>query len=123
MTDRMVALQRAFAQEAGVRLVSVSVDPSYDTPEVLAAYARRAGVHADRWRLLTGSKEQVRRLAQEGFQLGVGDDGTPEEPITHSVRLVLVDRQGRIRGYYDAMDAERFEHLRRDVRSLLQPAS
>ena len=121
MSSQMALLQRAFARVPGVQLVSFTVDPEHDAPPVLAAYAAHYKAQAGRWRFLTGSREAVWRLAREGFQLGVGEDGTAEEPITHSVRLVLVDRAGRIRGYYDATDAAAVQRLRGDVRRLLGP--
>lgn len=119
MSARMAELQRTFERAPEVQLVSFTVDPEHDTPTVLADYARHYGASADRWRLLTGEREAVWRLAREGFRLGVGEGGTAEEPITHSVRLVLVDRAGRLRGTYEATDAAAIQRLREDVRRLL----
>jgi protein SCO1/2 len=122
MTDQFNALQRTFAGAEGLRFVSFSVDPSHDTPEVLAAYATRHGADP-RWRLLTGEREAIFTLCRDGFGLAVDDaSGTTSEPITHSVRLVLVDRTGRMRGTYDATDAQAMGRLRRDVRQLLEDA-
>lgn len=117
---RMAALQQACAEEAGLRLVSITVDPSHDTPEVLAAYASRLGVDAARWRLATGEADAVVSLVREGFRLGIGEDGTAQEPITHSVRLALVDHAGHMRGSYDTTDAEAMGRLQQDVKRLLQ---
>ncbi len=119
MSSQMAALQRAFARLPGVQFVSFTVDPEYDTPPVLAAYAAHYEAQALRWRFLTGSREAVWRLAREGFQLGVGEGGTPQEPITHSIRLVLVDQAGFIRGTYDATDAAAVQRLRDDVHRLI----
>ncbi len=146
-TAHMLKLQTVYAQEARVRLVSISVDPDYDTPEVLASYAERLGVRSTRWAFLTGEKEQIYRLAKEGFRLGVLDpndldttsrlqrlidmvtpavalahDGTQDghQPIQHSARLVVVDGQGRIRQYYDSRDADVLQRVERDVNLLLR---
>ena len=100
------------------RLVSFSVDPSYDTPPVLAQYAAHYGAHAPHWRFVTGSADAITSLAQQGFHLGIGVDGTAEEPITHSVRFVLVDQQGWIRGTYEATDARAMQQLQSDARRL-----
>ena len=118
MTARMAELQRQFEGTSRLQLVSITVDPAHDTPERLADYAAGSGA-GEQWRFLTGEADAVTALAQHGFRLGVSQDGTVQEPITHSVRLVLVDRQGRLRGYYDATDAEAMRHLSRDIRRLL----
>ena len=120
MSAQMARLAATFSHDASVRLVSFTVDPEWDTPPVLARYAEAQGAAGTRWSFVTGDSAQLRRLCQEGFQLSAADGaGTPEEPIAHSVRLVLVDRQGIIRGYYDATDAAAVKRLVRDLRKLL----
>lgn len=116
MTDRFAALQRALP-EPSLRFVSFSVDPARDTPEALAAYAARYGADP-RWRLATGDAEAIRRLSQEGFKLSAVQD--PASGIAHSIRLVLVDASGVIRGYYDAGDAAAMIRLRHDAARLLE---
>src|SRR5439155_18489541 len=89
-----------------VRLVSFSVDPDYDSPPVLTKYAKTFGADRSRWLFLTGDKKQIYDLASRGFQLNaVEGDPAKEMPILHSSKLVLVDRRGAIRGYYDSNDA------------------
>ena len=122
MTQRMAALQQRFAAVSGVRLASISVDPSYDSPERLAGYAQHYGARDGQWAFLTGSEEAVFRLSREGFHLGVGKDGSTEEPVTHSVRFVLLDRAAHIRGYYDADDSEALRRLEQDARQLARGA-
>ena len=119
MSAQMARLQQEFTHEPGLRLVSFTVDPSHDTPETLALYASQYKA-AGSWSFLTGEPDAVTALAQEGFRLGVSEEGSAAEPITHSVRLVLVDQQGHIRGYYDATDAQAVVRLREDARLLLQ---
>lgn len=118
MTTRMAELDDGRVAP-GVRLVSISVDPEHDTPEVLAGYADAFGA-SERWHFLTGSKEEVLELALEGFHLALDPDpppgtASPEEPIVHSTRFVLVDGRGRIRGYYDGMRRSGVEQLERDA--------
>ena len=122
MTMQMSRLVKAFAAESAVRFVSISVDPTYDTPAVLNRYARASGVPEDgRWMLLTGSHEAVWRLCHDGFRLALADDpSNTEEPVTHSVRFIVVDHESRIRGFYDATDASDLSRLQRDVRQLLR---
>lgn len=122
MTARMKDLRAA---QPAVDLVSFSVDPDHDTPEALQAYARQHGI-GDRWLLLTGTAAALHALARDGFRLAAaavpkeeqqaGGDG----PFLHSSRLVLVDGEARIRGYYDSADAEALAALRRDLAGLLQ---
>lgn len=120
MSSQMAKLQERFHDVSDLRLVSFTVDPAHDTPEVLAAYARHYGAVSPRWRFLTGDRETLWALARDGFKLGVNEDGTAEEPITHSVRLVLVDRTGHIRGYYDATDAQALERLFHEAHRVLE---
>ena len=118
MTERMVSLGQRLAP--GVRRVSVSVDPVHDTPAVLAEYARLHKAEAPDWLFLTGDEVEMRRLAVEGLKLGVApadpsDPRAVQEPVTHSTRFVLVDGQGRVRGYYDAFDEGALGRLLRDA--------
>jgi cytochrome oxidase Cu insertion factor (SCO1/SenC/PrrC family) len=120
MTSRMAALGPHLPP--GGHRVSITVDPGHDTPEILASYARSYGAGPD-WLFLTGAEGQIQSLAREGFRLGVAPapEDAPDrhlEPISHSTRFVLVDGQGRIRGYYDAFDETSFRQLQRDLARL-----
>jgi protein SCO1/2 len=107
-----------------LRLVSFSVDPDWDTPKVLTDYAHTFGADRSRWFFLTGDKKQVYHLASDGFHLAaLGADPTKEMPILHSTKLVLVDRDGAIRGYYDSSDPDEMQKLVRDVRQVLAERS
>ncbi len=123
----MARLQAAFADHADLRLVSISVDPERDTPVVLSAYAEKFQADPERWLFATGEPDAVARLAQEGFRLSAAsyaptDDGA-DHTFIHSNRFVLVDRQGRIRGYYRSTDPDDLVRLRRDLAVLLQQAA
>jgi protein SCO1/2 len=118
LSGRFSELQKAVAFAPDVRLVSISSDPENDTPEVLRAYADR--FHAtDRWLFLTGNKTQIHALANQGFKLSVVENRDSAEPIIHSTRFALVDRQGLVRGFYDGVDPKATERLLDDVRKLL----
>jgi len=112
-------LQEALRNEPAwtqVRLVSFTVDPQYDTPEVLRDYAERVGADPDHWFFLTGTREEIWQLGKDGFKMPVGDappggDG----PILHATKLMLVDEHGRLRGYYDGMSDAGLQELRRDL--------
>jgi protein SCO1 len=118
MTLRMARLSRELPADLAVRLVSFTVDPDYDTPEVLERYARSFKA-LDRWLFLTGGREEMHRLSKEGFKLAVDAGGGPQdEPILHSTRFVLVDGEAKIRGYYEAFDEASMKKLRRDLERL-----
>ncbi len=126
LSARMSRLDRSLPRDVDVLLVSVSVDPAYDTPEVLERYAKKLQA-PERWLFLTGEREDVRRLSIEGFKLGLDMDPPPgmagPEPILHSTRFVLVDGEGQIRGYYEAFDEASTEKLRKDLLRLATPLS
>jgi protein SCO1/2 len=123
MTARMAKLERELPDDLDVPLVSFSVDPEHDTPEVLQRYAESYKAPA-RWLFLTGGKEEMYRLSRQGFKLGIDIPSPPPpgapaaEPILHSTRFVLVDGQGRIRGYYDGFDEESMKKLVRDLEAV-----
>jgi protein SCO1/2 len=101
----MGRLQAGLAERnvQGVRLVSISVDPEHDTPEILSEYAKGMGVDPGRWTLLTGDPAPVRALVVDGFKTPVVSappEGVEPLDIAHTGKLVLVDGSGRVRGYY-----------------------
>jgi len=124
-TAQMKSLQDEFAPEKDLRLVSITVDPARDTPAALSEYAARFKADSERWLFLTGDKEAIHRLAQEGFLLGAAEIPQAKRPAsgathTHSPRFVLIDSKAQIRGYYTSTDAEAMGRLRRDLKVLLR---
>lgn len=113
MSMRMKDLQENAAAN-GIRLVSFSVDPDRDTPEVLKSYAEQYGAQGERWLFLTGKEQYIHQLALKGFHLGV----EKENPILHSNKFVLIDRRGRIRGYYESGTPEGKSELIRAITAL-----
>ena len=107
----------------GIKLVTISVDPEHDTSSVLSEYATRFKAIDGMWFFLTGKKEEIWNLIQNGFQLGIGEP-TPEdlkngaEPVMHSNRFVLIDQKGQIRGYHDTSDAPKMKQLIDDAKIL-----
>jgi protein SCO1/2 len=88
----------------GIRIVSVTVDPATDTPQRLAEYGAALGVDPARWTLLTGDLDDIKTLVIDGFKTPMGEREEVAAglfDIAHAGKLVLVDRRGRIRGYYD----------------------
>lgn len=120
--------------EGDVQLLSFTVDPARDTPPVLRAYAERHHADADAWRFLTGSEDELGPLIVDGFHLGVtalppqeataSRDGDEHSnggfyEVMHSGRFVLIDRQWRIRAYYDGREFD-LERALTDIRYLLR---
>ena len=121
ISSRMSETQKPL-RDSDVKLVSFTVDPEHDTPAVLRDYAARLEAQPGRWHFLTGDKGVIYRLARDGFKLATAAGG--EAGPIHSTRMVLVDRSGIIRGYYDATDADAITRLLADTNHLLreQPA-
>jgi protein SCO1/2 len=119
ITGKMAAFQHSIAAP-DLRFVSVSVDPEYDTPKVLKAYAKKFGADESRWRFLTGPAEAVQALARGMYIAAV--PATKDQPIIHSEKFVLVDADGKIRGYYDNNDSKEMAQLPSDAQRLAEDA-
>lgn len=109
MTRRMKGLQ---SQLPGISFVSFSVDPEFDTPDILNRYARRLDAEKPRWHFLTGTREALVELGK-GFKVTGAN-----EPVFHSLSFILVDPEGKIRGYYHSGQPEELERLKKDARLL-----
>jgi len=107
----MASLQRRLPPSVG--LLSFTVDPDHDSPEVLAVYARRFGADPQRWFFLTGDRPELARLLRDGFQVASAEDAAagPGRNITHTTRFVLIDARGRLRGYFDGSDPAALDAL------------
>lgn len=106
MTDNMVWLQNQLKNNPEVKLLSFSVTPDIDTPEVLKKYAIEKGVDDTRWNLVTGNKKDIYYLARKSY-LAV-KTGKPEElyDMVHTENFILVDKNKRIRGFYDGTNLD-----------------
>ena len=113
MTSQMREVEDAFKNTPDVRFVSFTVDPEHDTPAALTEYAKEHGASPADWYFLTGPMAELQRLDRNVFKLGTLD-GTLE----HSTRFVLVDRQSRIRGFYETSEQQNIPKLIEDILSL-----
>lgn len=122
LTERMLEIQRR-TDDLGdaLQLVTFTVDPENDTPEVLAAYAKKHEASPTRWTFLTGPLGEVETVVLRGFKIAMGKTQAPSGmmEIFHGERLVLVDREGKIRRFYEANDPG-IEEIIRDARLLLK---
>lgn len=121
MTSHMIALAAKLQKIKNVKLVSVSVDPLYDTPSVLSQYA--ASIHANpkQWYFLTGSLNEVTSFAQQGMKQSVVRE--PGAMPNHSTRFLIIDQKGMIRSYYDVTDPEVEQKILVDVGKLVRHPS
>ena len=115
MTKNLAALHRSFLPLEGIEIVSISVNPENDTPQVLAKFAKKYNADTNKWHFLTGPRKEIKTLAVESFRLGSVD-----EPIFHSDRFVLVDARARIRGYYDGTQQKSLNALFKDMANLMK---
>jgi len=127
LTGRMLAVQDAIAsreiadgRSLPVHLISITLDPANDTPDVLAAYAGRVGADPLRWSFLSGRSEDLNRVVVSGFKYSFerADPSAGIGAIMHGEWLVLVDATGALRGYYAASDSERMSALAEDTARL-----
>jgi len=114
ISTRMGELQKPL-EKTDVHLVSFSVDPEKDTPTVLRGYAEKLRAEPNRWDFLTGSKSAIYKLSHDGFKLAISDGKEEAGVPVHSTRMVLVDRHGQIRGYYEATEPDAVTKLVADT--------
>ena len=115
MTERMSTVQHDLIDIDKLKFVSFTVNPDYDTPEVLKKYAKRYDAYISTWSFVTGKYEQIQELIANGFKMG-----DEEEIVFHSTRFALVDHEGNLRGYYSGTEPMDHENLTRDIHSLIK---
>jgi protein SCO1/2 len=118
MTSQMHEVQVATEKMPDVKLVSFTVDPERDTPPVLAEYAKLHGASSERWSFLTGPPATLQTLDRDVFKLG-----SLNAEMQHSTRFVLIDRQSRIRAYYDTSESGAIAKLIDDIHGLARERS
>jgi cytochrome oxidase Cu insertion factor (SCO1/SenC/PrrC family) len=120
MTGTLRRITAKVPKDAPVRFVSISVDPARDTPAVLADYAKKVR-NDDRWTFLTGDRDALVKLSVDGFKLAAG--GTPQpgaEPLLHSSKFAVADKDGWIREYYDSSEDDTVDHVAATVKELVE---
>jgi len=125
IVQRIAEVDRQLSHDPRFTIVSFSVDPETDTPEVLSRYADSRTIEAPHWRLLTGDAEKLYTLIRRGFLLGVerSEDAEHSEAsagaVMHSTRLVLIDAKMRVRGYYDSEEPAALLKLAQDITRIM----
>ncbi len=122
---QVARVRDAFIGQDDIKFISLSVDPSYDHSEKLKVYAKRYEADDKQWNFLTGEKSYIYPLILKGFHVPVADAAeydaaikNPDEAFIHSERLVLVDKEGVIRGFYNGTDTKEVDRLLLEINVL-----
>lgn len=119
MTNNMKLIQDAFLDDTDVLLLSHSVTPDHDTPQILSEYAEAKGVHAEKWHLATGKRETIYDLGRNAYFVEE-DLGIEKEPgdFLHTENFVLIDQNRHIRGIYNGLNKTAIAQLITDIKTL-----
>ena len=118
MTDNMAYLQEKLLNDTNILLVSFSVTPNIDNVETLKKYAIKKGVLDTKWNLLTGIKKDIYSLARRSFLVAKNDGDGGKYDMIHTENFVLVDKEKRIRGFYDGTNNKEMAKLLSDINIL-----
>lgn len=129
MNTNMKLVQEAFKNNDNVGIASFSIDPTYDRPDVLTEYAKSYDVTHPNWNFLTGKKEDIMKLSNEGFKLYAQENEEAEDGFEHSGMFALVDQEGNVQSridengnpliYYNGLEIETVNLLIEDIKKLL----
>ena len=126
LNSNLARVQETFKGDRSIQLLSISVDPEYDTPEVLGTYAKEfGGSSLSNWHFLTGDKTYIYNLAIKDFKLPFSDASVytdelldVDEMFIHSEKVLLLDGENFVRGIYDGTDLEEMKRIRLEVKVL-----
>ncbi|PKP24646.1 MAG: SCO family protein [Bacteroidetes bacterium HGW-Bacteroidetes-2] len=129
MNQNMLKLQNEFYGNPNFGIASITIDPMHDTPQTLKKYAQEHGIIHPNWHLLTGEKEIIYQLSNEGFKLYSAQDEKVEGGFEHSGLFALIDKEGNIRSrkdefgnskfYYNGLEDVEIKMLKEDIKKLL----
>jgi protein SCO1/2 len=129
MNQSMLLIEKKFFGNPNFGIVSITIDPSHDTPPVLKVHAALLGVKSSNWNFLTGDREYIFNLANKGFNLYAGENSNVKGGFEHSGLFALVDKDGNIRCrkddfgnpilYYDGLDKKGVREIQQDIAKLL----
>lgn len=119
MSKELSRVNDMFREEPRAQLMSISIDPEFDTPQVLKQYADEHEAIAGKWHFLSGPKLETFQLARCGFVLPALDGNGVPDDFVHSDKFILIDAEGRIRGYYSGTTREQVDLLILEMKILL----
>ncbi len=130
MNENMLKIQNEFYGNLDFGIASFSINPKYDTPQILKEYAEKHGATSKNWNFLTGEQDKIYGLANTGFTLYAGENSNAEGGFEHSGMFALVDKQGNIRSrldeygnpiaFYDGLDQKGVQQIKEDIKILLK---
>lgn len=130
MNENMLKIQNEFYGNLDFGIASFSINPKYDTPQILKEYAETHGATSKNWNFLTGDQDIIYELANTGFTLYAGEDSNAEGGFEHSGMFALVDKEGNIRSrldeygnpiaFYDGLDPKGVQQIKEDIKILLK---
>jgi len=120
MKTQLLRIYERYASNDAIRILSHSIDPTYDTPSVLKQYAERLHVKAPRWNMLTGDKASIYKLGEKSYMVTAQEDKNEAGGFVHSGAFILVDKNRHVRGIYDGTQEAEVNHLIEDIEILLQ---
>lgn len=120
MTQQMYRAYLPYASDPRVAFLSHTIDPDRDSIPRLRAHAQSLGVSADKWHFVTGNGDSIRQLAEHSYFSAAYPDSTAPGGFTHSGALLLIDRQGHIRGVYNGTQEQETQRLISDIKVLLK---
>jgi len=118
MSTEMRSLHKYYLGNKNIHMVTITVNPDYDSPEVLTEYGERYDADFDKWHFLTGKYENIQSLIANGFKMG-----DIEEIVFHSTRFALIDPNMNIRGYYMGTESNDVKKLMGDIKKLIKEFS
>ncbi len=120
MKTQMLRVYEKYETNPEVMMLSHSIDPKHDTVAVLKEFADRLGVKSDKWHFITGNKDDIFKLGQTSYMVAATEDSSEPGGYIHSGAFILVDKDRRIRGFYDGTVAEQVDKLMMDMDKLLK---
>ncbi len=120
MSNEFIRVQEEFKENDDVRLVSYSIDPEFDTPSILKKFGDYYGANPTVWKFLTGSPQEIYQQSRCGYFVAVrmNEDGSFD--FDHDKRMILIDKEKRIRGFYDGTNREEVDRLIVEMKILLK---
>ena len=120
MKTQMLRVYQEYEDNKTVAFLSHSIDPTYDTVALLKDYSERLGVKTEKWHFVTGNQDEIFEVAQKGYLVPAQEDKEDPSGLLHSGAFILIDKNKRIRGYYDGTDPKKVDLLIEDIGWLLK---
>ena len=120
MNTELTRVHKAFKEQKDFLILSHTVDPETDSVPVLLAHAQKYGVSNQAWWFVTGPKKDLYELARKSYLLNNEEGNGGEEDFIHTQNFALIDKEKRIRGFYDGTDSLEVNRLMQDITSLIK---